>query len=430
VNICVQGLWHLGAVTAACMASLGHRVVGLDADLPTVMNLRTGIPPIYEPDLSTLVNRGLATGLLTFSNDPEKALRDIEILWITYDTPVDENDNANPGFVIAEIEKVLPYLACGTTILVSSQLPVGSSRRLENIISSRFSERKISVACSPENLRLGKALDAFLRPGRIVAGVRTARDHERLERLLQSITGKIEWMSVESAEMTKHAINAFLAASITFANEIASICERTGADAKEVERGLKTEDRIGPRAYLSPGAAFAGGTLARDIAFLGQITAANGIGTPLIAAVKTSNNEHRRWIERKLQLHFADLSRIKVVIWGLTYKPGTDTLRRSTAVELCDWLIEMNAELYVHDPAVKELPLKWGTKVQWLDNPTDGLTGAHALVIATEWPQYREIPPDIVATAAPGILVIDANRFLVALAKDDRLIYRAVGTPS
>jgi UDPglucose 6-dehydrogenase len=263
-----------------------------------------------------------------------------------------------------------------------------------------------------------------------VVGVRAAHDRERLERLLRPITEKIEWMSVESAEMTKHAINAFLATSVTFANEIASICELAGADAKEVERGLKTESRIGPRAYLSPGAAFAGGTLARDITFLTKIGSEKGLVTPLLSSVKLSNDEHKRWIQRKLLAQFPDLSNVKIVIWGLTYKPGTDTLRRSMAVELCNWLIGQNAKVCVHDPAVKTLPPEWESKVTRSADPVAALNGVHALVISTEWPQYREITPDAVAKAAPGIVIFDANRFLSGLAKDGRVKYAAVGTPA
>ena len=430
MNICVQGLWHLGTVTAACMASLGNQVTGLDFDATTIQSLGTGVPPLFEPGLEALVKRGLASGSLNFSSCPEEAVRNAEVLWITYDTPVDDDDNADIDFVIAQTEKTLPYLPTGATVLISSQMPVGSVTRLEEIVKDRFPKKEIGFACSPENLRLGKALEVFLKPDRIVVGVCAVRDRQRLERLLRPITERIEWMSVESAEMTKHAINAFLATSITFANEIASLCELAGADAKEVERGLKTESRIGPNAYLSPGAAFAGGTLARDITFLSKIGTEQGLVTPLLASVKPSNDEHKRWIQRKLQAQFSDLSRIKVVVWGLTYKPGTDTLRRSMAVELCNWLIEKNAKICVHDPAVNKLPQEWDAKVKRSADPVAALNGAHALVISTEWPQYREIAPDAVVKAASEIVVFDANRFLSGLAKDGRLKCVAVGTPA
>lgn len=429
VNVCVQGLWHLGTVTAACLASLGNKVTGLDFDTNVIGQLAYGTPPLFEPGLEDLVKRETSAGRLRFTALSEEAVKGIEVLWVAYDTPVDDDDNAAVDYVVAQVEKTLPHLPMGVTVLISSQMPVGSVGQLETTAKDRFPEKEISFACSPENLRLGKALEAFLKPDRIVVGVRSERDRERLDRLLRPITGQIEWMSVESAEMTKHAINAFLATSVVFSNEIASICELVGADAKEVERGLKSESRIGPRAYLSPGAAFAGGTLARDIAFLNHVGEQKRLVTPLLSSVKPSNDEHKRWVRRKLQSLFSGLPRIRIAIWGLTYKPGTDTLRRSLAVELCSWLIEQGMDISVHDPAVKQLPQEWEAKVIRLDDPVAALKGAHVLIVSTEWPQYKDIALDTVAHAAPGIVILDANRFLPGFAKDPRVRYVAVGTP-
>ena len=429
MNVCVQGLWHLGTVTAACVASLGNRVIGLDFDARTIEDLNRGIPPLLERDLEDLLKQGLASGMLSFSVRPEEAVRDSEVLWVAYDTPVDEDDSADSDFVIAQIETVLPYLSAGTTVLISSQIPVGSIRRLENIASTTFPKKELGFACSPENLRLGKALEAFLKPDRIVVGVRSARDRRRLDRLLCPITTRIEWMSVESAEMTKHAINAFLATSVTFINEVASICEVVQADAKEVERGLKTESRIGPKAYLSPGGPFAGGTLARDISYLSSISVQKGLVTPLLSSIKTSNAQHRQWVERKLSSLFPNLSRTTIAVWGLTYKAGTDTLRRSLAVELCNWLVSQGAKVRVHDPVVRALPQEWAVKIARSDDPVAAVKDAQALVISTEWPQYKEISADAIANAAPGLAVLDANRFLPGLARDARVRYVAVGTP-
>ena len=179
MNICVQGLWHLGTVTAACLASLGNQVTGLDFDAEAVNSLSKGIPPLHEPDLEALVMQGLASGMLRFSSRPEEAVRDAEVLWIAYDTPVDDDDNADIDFVIARIEKTLPSLPAGATVLISSQLPVGSVGRLEAVANTRFPDNAIGFACSPEHLRLGKALEVFLKPDRIAVGVRTARDREQ-----------------------------------------------------------------------------------------------------------------------------------------------------------------------------------------------------------------------------------------------------------
>jgi UDPglucose 6-dehydrogenase len=427
VKICVQGLWHLGTVTAACMASAGHHVVGLDFDERTVQRAADGIPPLFEPGLEDLLKQGLASGRLSFSSRAEESVRDIDVLWIAYDTPVDEEDNSDIDFVISQIEKTLPRLR-GATVLISSQMPVGSIHRLELVAQQRFPESDISFACSPENLRLGKAIEAFWKQDRIVVGVRSERDRARLEPLFRSITERIEWMSVESAEMTKHAINAFLAMSIAFSNEVASLCERVGADAKEVERGMKSEARIGAKAYVSAGAAFSGGTLARDVTSLRKMGSENGLRVPLISSIKTSNDEHKQWVWHSLQRAFSNLAGTKVAIWGLTYKPGTDTLRGSLAIELCRLLISHGAAVAAHDPVVKQLPADLSA-VTMSDNPIAVVRGAHALVVLTEWPQYREIASSVIADEAPGIVVFDANRFLSTYATEHRLRYMAVGMP-
>jgi UDPglucose 6-dehydrogenase len=430
MKVCVQGLWHLGSVTAGCLASVGHEVVGLDFDEEVIRGLRAGKPPIFEPGLEDMIGAGLSFGRLRFAASIEELPSDIELLCVTYDTPVNEDDVADVDFVVAQVEAVLPYLPNNTTVLVSSQMPVGSIRRFEQITERACPEKALSFAYSPENLRLGKALDVFLKPDRVVVGVRSERDKERIGRLLQPITDRIEWMSVESAEMTKHAINAFLATSVVFANEIASVCEMVGADAKEVERGLKSEQRIGPKAYLSPGGAFAGGTLARDIEFLKVVSQGHQLSIPLLESVKTSNDLHKSWVRRKLKALFPSLQGVTVVVWGLTYKPGTDTLRRSLAVELCGWLIEQGASVRVHDPVVKELPTNWNGCVQRFYEALGALEGAQVLLVGTEWPEYKEIPNDRVAGAAPGLVVLDQNRFLSSLETAAALRYIAVGTPS
>jgi len=428
VKVCVQGLWHLGTVTAAALASVGHEVAGLDYDAGTIAALNQGMPPLFEPGLQELIGQGLASGGLRFVDDPASAVRGAEVLWIAYDTPVDDDDVADVDFVRTQIERTLPHLSSDTVVLISSQMPVGSIRWLESRMASGWPNRSIGFACSPENLRLGKALDAFLKPGRIVVGVRSAADRERLGRLLQSITERIEWMSVESAEMTKHAINAFLAMSVTFANEIAAICESTGANATEVERGLKTETRIGPRAYLSPGAAFAGGTLARDVEFLKSASVSAGLRSRLLHAIKASNDEHKQWARRRLAEVFGDLKGLTVAVWGLTYKAGTSTLRRSLSVELCNDLLEHGALLQVHDPAAEALPVTWAGRVQRMADPIATLARAQALVVATEWPEYRQVSVDSISNLAPGLVVLDANRHLAAWSAVPSIRYIAVGS--
>lgn len=431
MQVCVQGLWHLGSVTAACLASVGHDVIGLDIDPTTIDGLVEGRVPLFEPGLDALVKSGIANKNLRFLASPAEAVASAAVLWVAFDTPVDEDDQADVEFVHTQIKKVLPLLAKGAIVLVSSQMPVGSIRKLEDFARLSLPKKQLSFACIPENLRLGKAIDVFLKPDRIVVGIRNYKSRATLERLLLPITDKIEWMSIESAEMTKHAINSFLATSVTFANEIAAICELVGADAKEVERGLKTEERIGPRAYLSPGGPFAGGTLARDIEFLGKASSVKNLVTPLLSSVRPSNDEHKNWVRRKLLAQFGKLKDVTIAIWGLTYKPGTDTLRRSPAVELCDWLLEQGAFVHVHDPAVEHLPESWvGRQVFNHKVALEALAEADVLVIGTECPEFCDKARELTSVAKSHLVVIDANRHLEMPLANSDIKYIAVGMPS
>jgi UDPglucose 6-dehydrogenase len=421
-KVCVAGLWHLGTVTAACLAKGGHLVTGFDRNIEVVDRLKNGEPPLFEPGLSDLVKQGTAAGRLRFMADPGEALRDAEILWIAYDTPVDDDDNADVAFVMGEVQALLGHLRPGALVLISSQMPVGSTRKLEAL------RNDVTFAYSPENLRLGKAIDVFTNPDRVVVGTRNDRDRERIAALLAPFTSRIEWMSVESAEMTKHALNSFLAVSVAFINEVASVCERVGADAKEVERGLKSESRIGPRAYVSPGVAFAGGTLARDVVFLSQLGSELGLPMHLLSGIKKSNDAHRQWAMRRLQDLMPSLKAKRIAVWGLTYKPGTDTLRRSSAVELCRWLGDQGAEVTAHDPRVRSLPKDAGLSISLAQSPIDAARGAEALVVSTEWPEYREVEAAQMRSVMAKPLVLDPARFLSAtLGSDPGIAYVTIG---
>lgn len=428
MRVAVAGLWHLGSVTAACLASAGHTVVGVDADSSAVGGLSDGRAPVFEPGLDALLTEGLAAGRLRFSTDPA-SVADADVLWITYDTPVDDDDRADVDGVITTVEQLLARVTAGTLVLVSSQLPVGSVARLEAWCEAHRPHDRISFACLPENLRLGHALKVFREPDRVVAGVREPGDRARIAMLLAPMTTRLEWMHVESAEMAKHALNAFLATSVAFANEVATLCEVSGADAKEVERALKTESRIGPGAYLSPGAAFAGGTLARDVTFLTGLAAAHGQPARLLASARESNDAHKAWAARRLMREFGGQVRgRRIAVWGLTYKPGTNTLRRSSSVELCTRLHEAGAEVRAFDPAVRELPVDLRPWLAVAPTAVAAVTGADALVVATGWPEFREIAADAIVAAMPSPRVLDAARHLApTLGSDARIHYISVG---
>jgi len=405
MNIAVVGLWHLGCVTAACCAR-HFQVAALDFDAQNVERLNQGQAPILEPGLNELIAAGLSQKTLRFTDDPKPACASADVLWLTYDTPVNEQDESDTAFVLEKLRRCLPHLPAGALVLISSQLPVGTCRALE----AEFPQ--FHFACSPENLRLGRALDAFQKAGRVVVGVRTDAKKPLLEQLFKPFTPQILFMRTESAEMVKHALNSFLALSITFINEIGRLCERVGADAREVTAGLKSEPRIGPKAYLGAGGSFAGGTLARDVVTLTRLGESQLEALQLIPAIKQSNDLHRGWAFRKLQSRFGDLKGKTIAVLGLVYTPNTDTLRRSTAVELCQQLGSATARVRAFDPAVKSLPAEL-SRLTLATSLAEAVLGADAAVICTEWPAFREAAwGELVRTMRQPAVIVDANGFL------------------
>src|SRR5256714_129887 len=381
MKVVVFGLWHLGCVTAACCAE-HFDVIGLDFEADTIAKLQDGRASILEPGLDELIRSGLKSKRLSFTTSEQKALEGVDVLWVCYDTPVDNNDVPDVDFVLARVERCIPHLPAGAIVLISSQLPAGTCRRLQE----KHVDKAVSFACSPENLRLGKALDIFRNPDRVVAGVSGARERKIVAELFAPFAhDHVLWMSPQSAEMTKHAINAFLALSVTFANEIARLCEAVGANAHDVEQGLRSESRIGPKAYLRPGSAFAGGTLARDVVTLTGIASDHGESIELIPAILRGNEQHKTWALRRLEAIYGKLTGITVAILGLTYKPGTDTLRRSSAIELCQALLDRGVRVQCYDPAVAQLPGKLAAATI-CESLADALREADAAVVATQWP--------------------------------------------
>jgi len=423
MNIAVVGLWHLGSVTAACCAR-HFPVVGLDFDGQTIANLQRGQAPLFEPGLNELIASGTAAGQLRFTTNPQEACAHADILWLTYDTPVNEADESDVTFVLDRLRRCLPHLPAGSLVLISSQLPVGTCRALE------AEWPPFRFACSPENLRLGRALDAFEKADRVIVGVRDDALKGLLGALFKPFTRRILFMRPESAEMVKHALNSFLALSITFINEVARLCEHVGADAQEVSAGLKSEPRIGPRAYLGPGGPFAGGTLARDVVALTRLAAEKQETLSLIPAIKPSNDLHRGWALRRLQSRLGDLRGKTIAVLGLTYTPQTDTLRRSAAVELCQQLLTAGAVVRAFDPAVKRLPPNLD-RVHLVKDIPAALAEADAAVVCTEWPEFRQVAWRELLPGMRQVVVVDANRFLEAqLTAVPGIEHLSVGRPA
>jgi len=419
MHLVVLGLWHLGSVTAACMARY-HRVSGLEFDETVLTQLCAGHAPLHEPGLDKLITAGISSDHLSFTSEIS-VVATADVLWVCYDTPVDVDDRSDLDWVHARLARVLPSLRPGTVVLISAQLPVGTCAHLAKQYPT------LHFACSPENLRLGNALESFERPARIIVGVSSSTARSILEKMLTPLSAPIVWMRTESAEMVKHALNSFLALSIAYINEIAAISESVGADAQEVATGLKSDLRIGSRAYLAPGGPFSGGTLARDVVSLTMLGTSKNIPLTIIPAIKQSNDRHRSWALRKIQSVLVGVKQPLIAVLGLGYTPNTSTLRRSAAVELCRQLHAAGMIVQAYDPLIRTVDAEH-RDIPFSLSAADAVRGAHAVVICTEWPEFCDYPwASLIATMAQPV-IIDANRLVEkSVASVAGIVYLTVG---
>src|SRR5438876_3864066 len=349
-TISVIGLWHLGSVVAGCWAEMGYTVIGLDRSRAVVEGLRSGRAPIFEPGLDELIHRNVSKGSLTFTTEFREALPRSDFIFVAFDTPVDANDRLDKEPVEQAMRALTPHLKERAIVIVSSQVPVGTCGRWRQEIREVHGRSDVEVVYSPENLRLGEALGCYLRPDRVVIGADDAAARHRVTDLFAPMSAPVISTTLTSAEMAKHALNSFLAASVSFINEIATLCELTGADVLSVVEALKTDPRIWRRAFLSPGFGFAGGTLARDVQILKDIGRAGGLETPFLDSVIEVNRQRPGIVLRRLANLYGKLDGLGVGALGLTYKAGTSTLRRSVALEVIGSLVAAGVKVKAFDP--------------------------------------------------------------------------------
>jgi UDPglucose 6-dehydrogenase len=429
-GVCVVGLWHLGCVASACLAELGLRSRGFDPDPDVVRGLLLGKPPLFEPGLEELIARNMAAGRLSFHPGLSEALRDADVALVAFDTPVDEHDESDLTPIVRAIDEVAEHANPGTLVVVSSQVPIGTSDDLEARLRRAAPDKGLAVAYCPENLNLGRAIATYMTPERLVIGADDPAVAERVSTLFSGIPAPRLMMSRRSAEMAKHALNSYLATSVSFINEVADLCETTGADVRDVIQALRTDSRIGPRAFLAPGLGFAGGTLARDIQVLRRQGVGGGRPTPLLDAVLTVNRSRLGFVRDRLLAHFRSLPGLTIAMLGLTYKPGTSTLRRSTSVAIARDLIGHGCQVRAFDPAAE----RDDSMLSGIDLCRDVYEAARdvdALVIATEWPEFREVDFARLKRTMRQPVVIDCKNHLTGCRLPEAgFRYIAVGVPS
>ena len=412
MKIAVIGTGYVGLVTGTCFADSGNDVTCVDIDQVKIEGLRQGKLPIYEPGLSELVLRNAAAGRLHFTTDLAEAVGPAGLVYLAVGTPPDDDGSADLSALWKVIESLAPHLDTGAIVVTKSTVPVGTNAG----INSRLKEltgRDCDVASNPEFLKEGTAIDDFMKPDRVVVGVRRQEVADVLHELYAPFL-RTEHpylvMSPESAEMTKYVANALLSTKISFINEMANLCERLGADINEVRRGIGHDKRIG-FAFLFPGVGYGGSCFPKDVRALASLAHKHDVEPRVLEAVDEVNRQQKLVMQQKIEAHFgSDLSGKTIAIWGLAFKPRTDDIREAPALALIDRLLHLGAKLQVHDPeAMDNVRQMYGDRLGYFERPQGALAGADALAIMTEWSEFRRPDFDEMRQAMAQPVVFDGR---------------------
>jgi UDPglucose 6-dehydrogenase len=392
MRIAVVGTGYVGLVTGTCLAESGNEVVGVDINAEKICLLQRGQSPIYEPGLAELLQRNLEMGRLSFTTHLPDAVQDARCIFIAVGTPQDKDGSADLSNLWSVVAALAPCLRDDQVVVIKSTVPVGTNAAVADRLA-QLTDVRVHVASNPEFLKEGSAIHDFTRPDRVVVGVRD-QDVDSLLHELYAPFLRTEHpflvMNPESAEMTKYVANAMLATKISFINEMANLCERTGADINEVRRGIGHDNRIG-FSFLFPGAGYGGSCFPKDVRALIATSQAVGFPPSIIQAVEDVNEAQKEVLFKKIYRHYKGrLAGLTFAIWGLAFKPCTDDIREAPALVLIDQLLRRNVRLRVHDPvAMPNVRTCYGDCLVYCDRAYDALEEADGLVIVTEWNEFR-----------------------------------------
>ncbi len=411
MHIAMIGTGYVGLVSAACFAEFGVEVTAVDNDRDKIARLLAGEIPIYEPGLDEVVERNTSAGRLTFTADLKAALADVDAVFIAVGTPSRRGDgHADLTYLFAAAEEIARGLVQNTLVVTKSTVPVGTGRRLQELFARLRPDLAIEVASNPEFLREGSAIEDFMRPDRVVVGVESEQAREVMERLyrpLNLIQTPILFTALETAELIKYATNSFLATKVTFINEMADLCERVGADVQAVARGLGLDRRIGNK-FLHPGPGYGGSCFPKDTAALLRIAEEANVALRIVESVVAVNEGRKRGMVRRIvQACGGSVGGQTIAILGVTFKPNTDDIRDSPSLVIVPALQAQGALVRAFDPegmasAAQALP-----DVVWCDDAYAATEGADAMVVLTEWNQFRGLDLDRVRSLLRRPIVVD-----------------------
>ena len=397
MKITIVGTGYVGLVTGTCFSEVGIDVTCVDIDQKKIDGLKEGIMPIYEPGLETMVLKNVEKGRLSFSTSLKESIQDSEAVFIAVGTPPGEDGSADLKYVLAVAREVGQHMNDYLVVVTKSTVPVGTAEKVKSAVAEELQKRNsdltFDVASNPEFLKEGAAIQDFLKPDRIVVGIETEKGQKTMEKLYKPflLNGHpIIFMDVPSAEMTKYAANSMLATKISFMNDIANLCEIMGADVNMVRKGIGSDSRSGTK-FIYPGVGYGGSCFPKDVKALIKTAQENGYPMRVLQSVEDVNDDQKSVLVNKVKKHFgSDLSGMTFAVWGLSFKPKTDDMREAPSIVIINQLLALGAQVKAFDPvAMEEAHKDLGDTITYTKDEYEALVDADALLLVTEWPEFR-----------------------------------------
>ena len=417
MNIAIVGTGYVGLVSGTCFAEMGVNVTCIDVNRQKIEQLEKGVIPIYEPGLEELVHKNVNAGRLHFGTDLTAVLDRVEVVFSAVGTPPDEDGSADLKYVLEVARTVGQNMKDYLVVVTKSTVPVGTAKKVRHAIQEELDKRglqlEFDVASNPEFLKEGAAVDDFMRPDRVVVGVESDRAREIMKRLYRPFmltNDRMLFTDIPSAEMIKYAANSMLATRISFMNDIANLCELVGANVNMVRKGIGSDSRIGAK-FLYPGCGYGGSCFPKDVKALVKTAEQNGYEMRVLKAVEEVNDKQKRVLFDKLARHLGgELSGKVVALWGLAFKPETDDMREAPSLVLIDLLLEAGCRVKVYDPvAMDECRRRIGDRVEYCRDKYEAAVDAEALLLVTEWKEFRVPSWEVLKKAMRGRVVIDGR---------------------
>lgn len=432
MQLAIIGTGYVGLVTGTCFAETGNNVICIDIDEKKINSLKAGKSPIYEPGLDVLLERNIKEKRLHFTTDLPAGIKDAKVIFLALPTPPGKDGSADLQYVLDVAESLSKIITTYTVIVNKSTVPVGTAEKVHNVLIQKLDRSLFDVVSNPEFLREGVAVDDFLKPDRVVIGTSSDKARKVMDELYQPYVRQgnpIYFMDERSSEMTKYAANSYLAMRISFMNEMANLCERAGANVDWVRIGMGADSRIGKR-FLFPGIGYGGSCFPKDVKALAHTAMEMDYEYQLVNVVMKVNDAQKLVLGQKIKNYFgSDLNGLKFGIWGLSFKPETDDIRDAPALDLIKELLECGAKISVFDPeGMNNVKQIFGDKIEYCDNPYDTLTGASAMILVTEWSEFRNPDFDRIANTLVHPAIFD-GRNVYSLEKMEELgfYYESIG---